>query len=102
VNKLAKALNRLLGDNELTAPLAAVLACASTKGMVSYTELKKIVNDNLEEVLLLSNNWRLLIPTRIVKSSAWEDRPLVCEPGESYELPNAVRYLVENASKTGC
>lgn len=102
VNKLAKALSRLLDDSELVAPLAGVLACASTKGTVSYTELEKIVGDNLEDVLLLGNKWRLLIPTRVVKSSAWEDRPLVCEPGESYELPNAVRYLVQNASKTGC
>jgi len=102
VNKLAKALNRLLDDSELTAPLAAVLACASKRGRVSYIEIEKIVTDNLEDVLLLGNKWRLLIPTRVVKSGAWEDRPLVCQPGESYELPNAVRYLVENANKTGC
>jgi len=102
MNKLAKALSRLLDDSELVAPLAGVLACASTKGTVSYTELEEIVGDNLEDVLLLGNKWRLLIPTRVVKSSAWEDRPLVCEPGESYELPNVVRYLLQNAGKTGC
>jgi hypothetical protein len=102
VNKLAKALNRLLDDSELAAPLAAVLVCASKRSKISYSEVEKIATDNLEDVLLLGNKWRLLIPTRVVKSGAWEDRPLVCEPGESYELPNAVRYLVQNASRTGC
>ena len=102
MNKLEKALSRLLKHSELTSCLAPVLAHASKKGSISYREVEKIVSDNLEEVLLFGNKWRLLIPTRIVKSSAWEDRPLVCKPGESYELPNAVRYLVQNASKTGC
>lgn len=102
MNRLTKALSQLIGDDELTAPLAAVLANAYKGGRVSYGEVEKIVGDNLEEVLLFGNKWRLLIPARIVKSSAWEDRPLVCKPGEWYELPNAVRYLIQKASKTGC
>jgi hypothetical protein len=38
---------------------------------------------------------------RTLKSAAWEDRLLLCEPGESYEVPNIIRFLVEEASRTG-
>jgi len=101
MNKLEKALSRLLKHSELTSCLAPVLAHASKKGSISYREIDKIVNDNAKDVLLFGNKWRLLIPTRIVKSSAWEDRLLLCEPGELYEVPNIARCLVEEASKTG-
>jgi hypothetical protein len=102
MNKLEKALSRLLKHSELTSCLAPVLAHASKKGSIPYREVEKIVSDNLEEVLLFGNKWRLLIPTRIVKSSAWEERLLLCEPGELYEVPNIARCLVEEASETGC
>jgi len=101
MNKLEKALIRLLKRNELTSCLAPVLAQASKKGSISYREVDKIVNDNAEDVLLLGNEWRLLLPVRTLKSAAWEDRLLLCEPGESYEVPNIVRCLVEEATKTG-
>ena len=102
MNKLEKALSRLLKHSELTSCLASVLAHASKKGSISYREVDKIVNDNAEDVLLLGNEWRLLLPMRTLKSAAWEDRLLLCEPGESYEVPNIVRCLVEEASRTGC
>jgi hypothetical protein len=102
MDKLEKALARLLEPDVLASPLAGILTYAYQKGKVSYTEAKKIAADDVEDVLLLGNKWRLLIPTRIVKSGAWEDRLLLCEPGESYKLPNIVRYLVQNASNTGC
>jgi hypothetical protein len=101
VYRLEKALGELLEHNELARPLAGVLVYAYRKGRVSYTEAKKVVGDDPEDVLLLGNQWRLLIPTGIAKSSAWEDRPLLCKPGESYQLPNVARYLVHGASKTG-
>jgi hypothetical protein len=102
MNKLEKALSRLLKCNELTRWLAPVLAHAAKKGNISYREINEIVNDNAEDVLLLGNEWRLLLPVRTRKSAAWEDRLLLCEPGESYEVPNIVRFLVEGASTTGC
>jgi hypothetical protein len=100
MDKLEKAISALLEDAEVAVPLAAVLAYASKTGRISYNEVTEITGDNLEEVLLLGNKWRLLLPTRVEKSGAWEDRLLLCKPGESYELPNVVRYLVQNASKT--
>jgi hypothetical protein len=101
MNKLVKALSKLLERDELTSRLASVLAHASKRGSISYHEVDKIVHDSAEDVLLLGNEWRLLLPVRTVKSSAWEDRLLLCKPGESYEVPNIVRYLVEEATKTG-
>jgi len=101
MNKLEKALSKLLKHGELTSRLASVLAHASKRGSISYREVDKIVNDNAEDILLLGNEWRLLLPVRTLKSAAWEDRLLLCEPGESYEVPNIARYLVEEATKTG-
>ncbi len=101
VSNLEKALSELLEDAELAVALAAVLAYAAKTGTISYNEATEIAGDSPEEVLLLGNKWRLLLPTRVEKSGAWEDRMLLCKPGESYELPSVVRYLVQNASKTG-
>ena len=101
MNKLEKALSKLLERNELTGRLASVLAHASEKSIISYREVAKIANDDAEDVLLLGNEWRLLLPVRTVKSAAWEDRLLLCEPGESYEVPNIIRYMVEEANNTG-
>jgi len=101
INKLKKALGRLLKCDELTSCLASVLAHASKKGRLSYREIDKMANDNAEDVLLLGNEWRLLLPVRTLKSAAWEDRLILCEPRESYEVPNIVRCLVEEASRTG-
>jgi hypothetical protein len=101
MSNLEKALDKLLKSVELTSRLASVLAHASKRGSISYREVDKIVNDNAEDVLLLGNEWRLLLPVRTVKSSAWEDRLLLCKPGESYEVPNIARYLVEEAAETG-
>ena len=102
MSNLEKALGRLLKNDELAAFLAAVLAYASKTGRISYSEVTEIVGENPEEVLLLGNRWRLLLPVKVEKSSAWEDRLLLCKLGESYVLPNIVRDLVQNASSSGC
>jgi hypothetical protein len=101
MNKLEKALSRLLKNSEFISYLAPILAHASEKSIVSYREVAQIANDDADDVLLLGNEWRLLLPVRTVKSAAWEDRLLLFEPGESYEMPNIIRYIVEEASKTG-
>jgi len=101
MNKLEKALSILLRHTELTSCLAPVLAQASREGNISYTEVEKIAGDDAEDVLLLGDKWRLLLPVRTRKSAAWEDRLLLCKLGESYEVPNIVRCLVEDARTTG-
>jgi hypothetical protein len=98
---LERALSSFLGYSELVAPLARVLACASKAGKISYSELGNLIEDDPEDILLLGKEWRLLLPVRTSKSAAWEDRVLLPEIGEIYEMPNIVRYLVEIASQTG-
>ncbi len=103
MSKLDSALGGFLGYTGITSDLGHVLryACTTGKGRISYGDVRKLVNDNAEDILLLGSQWRLLLPSGTVKSAAWEDRLLQCKPGESYELPKVVRYLVQNASKTG-
>ena len=51
--------------------------------------------------MLSGNNWRLLVPARTSKSIEWEDRVLLLESGEIYEMPHVVQYLVREAGRTG-
>ena len=98
---LKKALSSFLDNTELTGSLAQILTCVSKEGRVTFHEVAETVGDNAEEALLLGNEWRLILPMRTRRTSAWEDRLLLFGPVELYEVPNIVRYLVENASETG-
>ena len=94
-------MSAILGPVKITRTLSQVLAYAAVKGTVSYQEIKEIIKDNPEDVLLLADKWRLLLPVRTAKSSAWEDRLLLLKDGEIYEVPNVIRYLVKGALQTG-
>jgi len=94
-------LSRILGAVKSTSKLSQVLAYAVVKGTVSYQETREIIKDDPEDVLLLADKWRLLLPVRTAKSSGWEDRVLVLKDKEIYEIPNLIRYLVKNALDTG-
>jgi hypothetical protein len=98
---LKEALSSFFGNTELTDSLAQILTYVSKKGRVTFHEVAETVGDNAEEVLLLGNEWRLILPMRTRRTSAWEDRLLLFGPVELYEVPNVVRHLVENAYKTG-
>ena len=98
---LEKALSRILGDGKSTSKLSQVLAYASVNVTVSCQEIRKIIKDDPEDILLLADKWRLLLPVRTTKSAGWEDRMLVLRDGEIYEIPNLIRYLVKNALDTG-
>ena len=100
-DRLEKALSRILGAVKSTRKLSQVLAYAAIKGTVSYQETKEIIKDDPEDILLLADKWRLLLPIRTTKSSDWEDRVLMLRDGEKYEIPNLIRYLVKNALDTG-
>ena len=99
--RLEKALSRILGAVKSTSKLSQVLAYTSVNVTVSYQEIKEIIKDDPEDVLLLADKWRLLLPVRTAKSAGWEDRVLVLRDGEKYEIPNLIRYLVKNALDTG-
>jgi len=94
-------LNGILGTGEITKKLSQVLTYAAVEGRISYQKIKEIIKDDPEDILLLADKWRLLLPVRTTKSSGWEDRVLVLKDGEKYEIPNLIRYLVKNAIATG-
>jgi hypothetical protein len=100
-DRLEKALSSILSAGKITNKLSQVLAYTSVNVTVSYQKIKEIIKDDPEDVLLLADKWRLLLPVRTTKSAGWEDRMLVLRDGEIYEIPNLIRYLVKNALDTG-
>jgi hypothetical protein len=95
------ALGDLLGSDELTAETALIINDACEKGRISFSKVEEICGDNSEDVLLLCWEWRLLVPVRSSKCGEWDDRLLLLDPGEIYELPNVVKHLVKSARRTG-
>jgi hypothetical protein len=98
---LEKALSGILGTFKITSKLSQVLAYAAVKGAISYQEIKEIIKDDPEDILLMADKWRLLLPVRTAKSSGWEDRLLLLKEGEVYEIPNIIRYLLKDGLRTG-
>lgn len=101
MDNLEKGLFTFINEPELTSPLAVVLDYTRTAGKISYDKTREITGENADEILLLGNSWRLLLPVRMAKSGAWEDLLLICQPGEFYVMPNIVRHLVQHAGLTG-
>lgn len=98
---LNSALETFLKENAVN-QLAKILTYASKKGRISYEEAEHILDDDPEDALLLADQQRLLIPLRSVKDTLeWDHSVLLLKPGEIYKMPNVVRYLVEQASRTG-
>jgi hypothetical protein len=100
-DRLGKALRAILGPGKITSKLSQVLAYTAVKSTVSYQGIREIIKDDPEDVLLLADKWRLLLPVSTAKSSSWEDRLLLLKDGEIYEIPNIIRYLVEDGLHTG-
>ena len=100
-DRLEKAMGGILGPVKITSELSQVLVYAVVKETVSYQEIKEIIKDDPEDVLLLADKWRLLLPVRTAKSSGWEDRVLLLKDGEKYEMANVIRYLIRDALDTG-
>jgi len=100
VQGLRTALGDLLGSDELTAETALTINNACEKGRISFSEVEEICGSNAEDVLLLCWEWRLLVPVRSSKCGEWDDRLLLLDPGEIYELPNVVKHLVKSACRT--
>ena len=98
---LERAMSGVFGSGKITNKLSQVLAYAAVKGTVSYQEIKEIIKDDPEDVLLLADKWRLLLPVNTAKSSNWEDRLLLLKDGEIYEIPNIIRYLSKDSLHTG-
>ena len=100
-NRLEEALSALIGPATITDNLSKVLAYAAQRNTISYQEIKEIIKDDPEDVLLLADEWRLLLTVSTTKSSSWEDRLLALKDGEIYEIPNIIRYFLKNGLHTG-
>ena len=100
MNKLQKALGGFL-NGEDAHKLARVLEEAVKTGKISYEEARRVINGDPEDVLILGYGWRLLLAIRAARSGDWEDRLLIPQPGEEYEMPNVAKHLVEGAKETG-
>ena len=101
MNRLEQALGDFLGAGKLTGGFAGVLNKAYENGSITFEEAEAITADDTEEILLLGWKWKLLIPVRSQRCGEWDDRLLVCIPGELFEMPNVSRLLVKNAVETG-
>ncbi|MBN1626062.1 MAG: hypothetical protein JW944_06010 [Deltaproteobacteria bacterium] len=99
--RLEEALSTVLSHSMITGILSRVLAHAVQKGTICYQEIKEIVRDNPEDLILLADEWRLLLTVNTTKSSSWEDRLLLLKNGEAYEIPNIIQYLVRIGIHTG-
>lgn len=98
-SNLQKALSSFLKTDDAQ-KLALLLAEVMKKGKISYGDAKGLVAGDAEDILILAYGWRLLLPTRAVHAGDWEDRILVTQPGETYQMPNVVRHLVGYAEKS--
>jgi hypothetical protein len=99
-DKLKKALNSFLKDNDAKV-LAIILNKAEESGSISYEDIETLVDGDIEDFLLLAFQWRLLLPVRASKAGDWEDRMMIPQVGERYQMPTVVRWLVKNALASG-
>jgi hypothetical protein len=98
---LETVLRDMTGCGDEAGPLSRLLAYAMNREPLFYQDVKDVVQDDAEEILLLASEWRLLLPVRTRKSSSWEDRLLVMQAGELYEIPNIVRSLAAQSLTSG-
>ena len=98
-DNLQKALGTFL-KSEDTLKMAQLLEATLNKS-ISYEDAEKIIGNDAEDILTLGYGWRLILPVRAAKAGDWEDRMLIPQPGEIYQVPNVVKHLVKHAIETG-
>ena len=81
-------------------PIAEILSVAAEKGRIIYDELE-MQQDVKEDLLLLLDGEKLLIPVRTSRALAWEDRIMMFRSWEVFEMPNVIRHLIRYAEETG-
>jgi hypothetical protein len=94
---LTKALSGFLPEGITKTDLSQILEYASLRGFIYYEQAKELIDADPEEALLAAEEWRLLLPSRTAKSMAWEDRLLILQEGELFEMPNIIIRLVKDA-----
>ncbi len=99
-NKLQAALSNFINADDAR-KLAKLLEEVVKTGEISYETATKLIGNDAEDILTLSYGWKLILPTRAARGGDWEDRMMIPHPGEKYQAPNVVKYLVKHAQKTG-
>ena len=102
LDRLAGALQTFLGQDRLTHLLARILTLADRLGKLPYKKLEEVAGEDSADLLLLSFQWKLLLPMRSSRGTLeWGDAMLLLQPGETYKMPSVIRCLVEEARQTG-
>ena len=81
-------------------PLVETLLLATEKEKLQYNQLQ-IPEPVKEDLLMLLERERVLIPFETSKTIAWEDRVLTFKPCETYDVPHIVRNMLSKAEETG-
>lgn len=101
MTNLVRALGTFITPTGLADKIAQMLIEASESRTISYENAEMIAGNDTDDALLVSWQWKLLIPVRTSRCGEWDDRMLIAVPGEVYEMPNVSRILVKNALITG-
>jgi len=78
--------------------IAEVLSFASSRRVIQYSEID-VPEAVKEDLLILLERERVLIPFNTSKTIAWEDRLLSFLPDERYELPHVVSNMLKRAGQ---
>jgi len=98
-NRIEEALRKRYPEEE-THYLARLLLEVSERGRISYKEIN-MLKEIKEELLVFTYMERLIIPVKTSRSSQWKDRLLTFEDDALFEMPNVIRYLIQEANKQG-
>lgn len=81
-------------------PLVEILLLAAGNEKIRNNEIQ-LPEPVKEDLLILLERERILIPFETSKTIAWEDRMLTFKPDEAYAVPHVTRNLLNRAEETG-
>lgn len=96
---LEDALSDVFPDEDHAA-LIEMLLLATKRDKIRNNELQ-MPEQVKEDLLMLLERERVLIPFETSKTIAWEDRVLTFKPGETYEAPHVIKNMLTRAEETG-
>lgn len=96
---LVKALRNVFPEED-QAPLIEILLLAAEKDKIQNNEIQ-VPEPVKEDLLILLERERVLIPFETSKTIAWEDRVLTFKSGETYKAPHIIKHLLNRAEETG-
>ncbi len=99
--RLAGIIDKKLGEGDVAAPLAAVLAAALAESTFTVAAVCEKAGADFAAVLEAAWSWRLLVPVRSSGSAEWDYLVFSLDPADRYALPNLSRHLLRIAAETG-